>query len=434
MKAITFSLLAIMFIPLLTFGQAKIEREAVYRRSSLYPFMIVEQSRKYADVIQKTFFESPIPDKFNDHILESRSIENSIPEELKKRDEKINAQQENIYNFLNTNNIAKEMVAKWFNRKDNGSFDMNLIAERGSYNATEMDVELAKSSKRGMALLADAGEELIRNTFVVVNDFDYVSKEEVANKIKGGLGLLREVALLVEEVNNDETDENNEEGEEEETTSARIAAIDVADVSLTVVGKGYVVRTTSYLYQLEWNDSVAAVFYNDYWIDESSSDESRKQAFENSDIFKLKLIGHEVAWADLQSTVFTQKSEEELITIATVRAIDAVIAKLQRKYEVFRTKTPLYKADPLSAKIGLKEGLEKGDRFEVLEQVMDKDGRTRYKRKGVVKVDKKHIWDNRHMAGEGPEESTENSDSQLGYTLFKGSGKYYEGMLIRQIN
>ena len=114
MKAITFSLLAIMFIPLLTFGQAKIEREAVYRRSSLYPFMIVEQSRKYADVIQKTFFESPIPDKFNDHILESRSIENSIPEELKKRDEKINAQQENIYNFLNTNNIAKEMVKHTF--------------------------------------------------------------------------------------------------------------------------------------------------------------------------------------------------------------------------------------------------------------------------------------------------------------------------------
>jgi len=431
MKILTFKLLILLLLPNLIIGQ-KLEREAVYRRSSLYPFMIVEPSRKYADVIQKTFFESPIPDKFNDHVLQSRSIDNSVPSELKKREEKIMAQEENITNFLSTNDIAKAMIAKWFNRKESGCFDMSLVAERGSYNASEMDVELAKSSKRGMALLADAGEELIGNTFIVVNDFDYVSKEEVANKIKGGLGLLKEVALLVDEINKEETSEEGEE--EEESTSDLVDAIDAADETLTVVGKGYVVRTTSYLYQLEWNDSVAAVFYNDYWMDENSIDESRKQTFENSNIFKLKLVGHEVAWADLQSTVYTQKSEEELITIATVRAIDAVIAKLQRKYEVFRTKTPLYKADPLSAKIGLKEGLEKGDRFEVLEQIMDKDGRTRYKRKGVVKVDKKNIWDNRHMAGEGSEESSKSNASQLEYTLFKGSGKYYEGMLIRQIN
>ncbi|NJO91351.1 MAG: hypothetical protein HC831_22110, partial [Chloroflexia bacterium] len=38
-----------------------------------------------------------------------------------------------------------KMVAKWFNRKENGCFDMNMVAERGSYNASEMDVELAKA-------------------------------------------------------------------------------------------------------------------------------------------------------------------------------------------------------------------------------------------------------------------------------------------------
>jgi len=394
---------------ILTFAQEN-PSETVYRRSSIYTLMIQEPNRPYANEIQKTFINAAIPDKFNNHLLSNRKIGNAVPKSVKKKGDKVRLQSGNIGNYFIKNNVAKAMVAKWFNRGVNGTFNMGLVAERGSYNASEMDVQLAKSSKRGMALLADAGEELIKNTFVVVNDFDYVSKEEVANKAKAGLGLLKDIAELVDE--NVEID------------------IEGTDELLTTFGKGYVVRTFSYLYQLEWNDSVASVFYNDYWMDENSFDENRKEAFENSDIFKLKLVGWEIAWADLQSTSYTKKSEEELIRVASIRAIDAVIAKLQKKYEIFRTKTPLYSGDPLSAKIGLKEGLEKGDKFEVLEQIMDKNGRTRYKRKGVIKVDKKQIWDNRFMAAE----EAENMQSLLDYTLFKGGKGYYKGMLIRQIN
>lgn len=390
-------------------GQSS-QTDPVYRRSSLYTLMITEPNRAHADVIQATFINTPILDKFNNHLLPERLIENGIPSYTKKREEKIVQQEKNINNFLQEKDIAKALVAKWFNRDGYGNFNMNLVAERGSYNASEMDVNIAKSSKRGLALLADAGEELIRNTFIVVNDFDYVSKEEVANKAKQGIGFLKDVAKLVDEEMDTE----------------------LVDQTLTTFGKGYVVRTTSYLYQLDWNDSVAAVFYNEYWIDENSPDNQRKIEFDNSDIFKLKLIGWEVAWADLQSTIYTKKSEDELVAIASVRANDAVIAKLQRKYEVFRTKTPLYSGDPLSAKIGLKEGLEKGDKFEVLEQIMDKSGRTFYKKKGIIKVDKDHIWDNRYMAGEGPD--NDNPASKFEYTLLNGAGKYYSGMLIRQIN
>jgi len=402
----------LIFAPFLVYGQLK-TTESIYRRSSLYTMMINEPSRLHADVIRETFIGSPIPDKFNDHLLPSREIDNAIPISAKSKEEKVLIQSENINNYLTINNIAKTMVAKWFNRTAKGTFDMKLIAERGSYNATEMDVDIAKSSKRGLALLADAGEELIANTFVVVNDFDYVSKEEVATKIKSGISLLKDVADLVDVDISSKTD--------------------LVDVTVTTAGKGYVVRTTSYLYQLVWNDSVAAVFYNDYWIDDQSFDINRKKAFDNSDIFTLKLIGTEVAWADLQATSYTKKTEEELVTVATIRAIDNVIAKLQRKYEVFRTKTPLYSVDPLAAKIGLKEGLEKGDKYEVLEQVMDSEGRTRYKRKGIIKVEKDQIWDNRYLAEEEPKASGELIEP-LEYTLFAGGKNYYAGMLIRQIN
>ncbi len=403
----------LLFIPTAFFAQKITEKkESKYRRSSLCTSMIVETNRKYSDVIQRVFLNSPIPDKFNDHRVTPFTIKDGIKNKLQKRSEKIIIQKENIGKYLSNNDIAKQMVAKWFNRAADGSFNMELIAHRGAYDASAMDIELAKSTKRDLTLVADAGEELIKNTFIVVNDFDYVNKEEVSKKARKGLSIINQVALVTGSNINDETT--------------------ILDTTLKTFGKGYVIRTTSYLYRLAWNDSIAAVFYNDYWMDKNNLDENRKKAFDNSNIFKLEFVGSEVAWADLQSTIFTQKSEEELIAMSTVRAVDAVIAKLQRKYEVFRTKTPLYNTNPLSARIGMKEGLEKGDRFKVLEQVMDNKGRTKYKRRGIIKVDSKHIWDNRYEAGK--ETNKSNKASNFGFTRFKGSGKFYSGMLIRQIN
>jgi hypothetical protein len=203
-----------------------------------------------------------------------------------------------------------------------------------------------------------------------------------------------------------------------------------ASAAATVAAKGYVIQTTSYLYRLNWNDSVAAVFYQNMWIDDNSFDAKKKAEFDTTNLFQLELIGTEKAWADVQSSIFSNKSDDELVRVATVNAIDAVIAKLQKKYDVFKTKTPLYTTEPLTAKIGLKESLEKGDKFEVLEREQDPEtGRTKYVRKGVIKVDGSQIWDNRYMAG-----VVTPADSAIDRTLFKGnSSKFSEGMLLRQI-
>jgi len=401
MKKLMLSVLALSFA--FSIQSQEENTDVVYRRSSLFTLMVSDKHREYADVIKETFNTAEIPEKFNNHNIDLRTIKKSYHDSDSKEDKKEsqkNANQE----FFSTNNIAKLLVAKWFNRSNKGGFDMNLISERGLYNASELDVKIAKNSERGLALLADAGEELIKNTFVLVNDFKYISKEEVAEKAKTGLAF---ASGLV---------------------SSSSFGSKVANSALDIAGKGYVIKTTSYLYKLVWNEETAAVFYNDHWIDDEHIDYNRKKAFEQSDVFKLELVGTEVAWADLQATSYTQKSEEELVATATVKAIDAVIAKLQRKYEVFRTKTPLLSGNPLSAKIGLKEGLEGGDKYEVLEQTIDKNGKTFYKRKGVIKVDKKQIWDNKFSAEE------EHEEEEKEYTLFKGGKNYYSGMLIRQIN
>ncbi|WP_417290084.1 hypothetical protein [Corallibacter sp.] len=384
--------------------------DLIYRRSSLYTLMMSDINQSHGATIQNAFINYPIPDKFNNHNLEKRTILKIEKDSLSRKEFKEQIQTA-ITDSLNTNYVAKLIISKWFNRSEKGGFNMNLISERGNYNATDLDVHIARNSERGTALLADAGEELIKNTFIVINNFKYTNKEEVAKKANG---LLTAVSSLASA-----------------TGYGDVSLVaDVAAEGVDVLGKGYVIKTDSYLYRLVWNDEVASIFYNNFWTEDSNIDLEKVKAFDESDAFELEYIGKETAWADLQSTKYTTKSDDDLISVATVKASDAVIAKLQRSYEVFRTKTPLLSGDPLAAKIGLKEGIEKGDKYEVLEQVINKEGKTEYKRMGIIKVEKKHIWDNRFMASE------ENQNpSEFEYTTFKGpKNKYFQGMLIRQIN
>lgn len=442
MKIIQTIAIAILMLATATVVAQEIKKDdnklqsITYRRSSLYTIMLDDAGLVKADTIKRSFDSTPIPEKFNDHNLSIRSFnpkDYPIPEEEKisKKKGSGNAFGKSlvsytsgglvdttdtqdlpqiIQKFFKENKIPQQIVAKWYGRDEKGNFNMNLIGERGQYDATEMQASIAKASVRGKAMLADAGEELISNTFVVVTRFKYIPKEEVMAAAKRGLSLLKEFG----------------------GQNAKFIA-DIGSTAADVASKGYVIQANSYLYKLRWNDSIAAVFYQDMWNDSYDSSPERAKAFDSTDLFKLELVGFDKAWADLQSSIFTTKSEDELVRIATVKAIDAVIAKLQRAHDVFKTKTPLFEVDPISAKIGLKEGLEKGDRYEVLEQTIDDEGRTKYVRKGVVRVDQP-IWDNRYMAGEEvAADSTATAAPLVDKTIFKGMGKFYPGMLIRQI-
>jgi hypothetical protein len=405
-----------------------------YRRSSIYTIMIDDAGLVKADTIKSSFMSAPIPDKFNDQTLSIRSFSPkdyplTAAEQLQKNNlgkslgkgilsdlsgglvdtTGVKDLPLIIQNFFKANKIPQQLVGKWFNRDANGNFNMDLVADRGQYDATEMQASIAKATVRGTSLLADAGEELIGNTFVVVSRFKYVKKEEVMKAAKRGLGMLEKYGGQYGQM---------------------IAK--VGNVAADVASKGYVIQTSTYLYKLSWNDSISNIFYQNYWMDASNNSPERKSAFDTTSLFKLELVGLDKAWADLQSTIFTKKSEEDLIRIATIKAVDAVIAKLQKKHDVFKTKTPLFTVDPLTAKIGLKEGLEKGDKFEVLEQTIDDNGRTKYVRKGVVKVGDQ-IWDNRYMAAEEQKADSTSNKPIIDRTIFKGGEKFYPGLLLRQI-
>lgn len=423
--------------PLCTMGQKKSDCiETKYRRSSLHTILIESENFPRKESVIKAYHNAPFPEKYNNHnigikILNQTDFPITDAEReaagVKKSETGkaftllasdvsagiINPNGEDIPlmidKFIKKNKIANKLVAKWFDRHEDGSFDMELIGKRGFYNATEMEADVAKSSARGRALLADAGEELINNTFVVFSKLNFVENEIVAKAIHDFA--TKEAKKITNEL-------------------AQSISLLAADKLYEKTREGYSVWTTSYLYKLTWNDSIAAVFYKDLWYDSAHIDTLKKKVFESTDLFQLEFVGKEKS----RSMVLFSKdgaSEDDIINLATIRNQDAVYAKLQKKYDVFKTKTPIYTCKPVTAKIGMKEGLRGGEKFEVLEQVIDKKtGRTKYITRGRITVDKRAVWDNRYNAGEIAEKKKNNINS----TKFKGGKKkIYPGMLIRQI-
>lgn len=406
-----------------------------YVRSSLYTIIVddhgLSDDGNNSQIIKETFFSTPLPEKFNDHNLPNalREVDfdkypvtqeeadallgsESAPKKSAKFGKmlgkmaketagdltmgvvdttdtsKISAQ---FLKFFNQNKVPNLMVAKWFNyseqNKDSGSyFNLDLISDRGLYNASELDKQLAQDNIRGIAALQDAGVNLIPNTFVVGIRLNYLDKAEMSGKLMGDQNTL-----------------------------------------LKDVAKGYIIKATAYLYQLEWNPETEETFYAEYYNAKDSSE------FLNSDLFKLKFIGSQTAWADVHSTSFSKVTQEELVQRATVRSIDNVISKLQRKYDEFRTKAPLVSTTPqATAYIGTKEGVEPGDKYEVLEKMQDPTtGISSYKRVGVIRAEKGKIWDNSY----GADQEKEANDTDLQATHFTGANNSMApGMLIRQIN
>lgn len=388
--------------------------EMEYRRSSLCSILVRHPDLKYDSDISAVFKQIPIPDKYNDHNLATREINAAMKN--KNKSYKGNKNIEKTINpYIQKNDVAKLLVSKWFDRKSSGAFDMNLIIERGLYDADYFDVQLAEKSVRGQSLLKDAGEDLIGNTFVIFNDITYLDKEVAAQWATVGVILASGIAQA--STNVDQLKKSYKDLEK----------------SITDFNKqigGFRVTVTSYLYRLRWDDETANTFYNQYYTDMANPE---KRTAYNSDksTFHLDYVGsYKVKTGE--TTISGVKDQHGMIRKVCQRAIDKNIAQLQKEYEEFRVKTPLFSTSPLCAKIGLKEDITPKSKFEVLEEVEDAEGNTHYRRVGVVRPIKGKIWDNRYMA----EYEKENKGNTRTYTEFKVvSGKgFCPGMLLRQIN
>lgn len=383
------------------------ENEPKYRRSSLYSLMINHTDQKFASEIRNSFLNIPIPDKYNDHDLSVKVVD--INTKLKNASS--NKENEAITTFLNDNQIAGRMVAKWFNRdKYTGACDMELVKERGLYNANEFDKQIAARSARGISMLQDAGEDLIGNTFVLVNDISYVDKAKKGMIFGGIIKALGSVAQAYTGVN---------------VSSATNLIGDIAESI-----RGFSVKINTFLYKLSWNDEIANNFYETQYTDSIDTDkaqnfESNRGNYQLVYVGKVESSGSTTSWLGVKL-----ETPENMVRKACQRAIDENIVDLQTQFEEFRTKTPLLSIDPLTADIGMKEGVSTKSRFEVLDRVEQKDSTYKYVKVAEIAPVEDMIWDNRYMA---VEEGAKGAN--LGKTTFKKvkGGDIFPGMLIREI-
>ncbi|MDR1416186.1 MAG: hypothetical protein LBJ57_02045 [Prevotellaceae bacterium] len=382
-----------------------------YRRSSLYSVLLKHPEKEFCREITEVFYSIPIPEKFDNHDLKIKVI-NATPGRKDRPKELM--QQDNVHKFISSNAIGRRLVAEWFDRDSkSGAFSMDLVAQRGYYDATMFDIALANQLFRGHALLADAGQELIGNTFVLVNDIRYVDKEEAAAMASFVFALVGTVA-----------------GGFESNAAQLVSGVSKIGEGISDEIVGFSVNITSYLYRLDWTDDIANAFYSDYYMDSQAIDPAKKTAFDREkNLFTMTFMGAQTVHSG-KTSLRGVSTREDMIKKVCTRAIDEAIVQLQRKHDEFKVKTPLLSAAPLTASIGRKEGVAEDSKLEVLEYVQDAKGRTQYKRVGVIAPVKGKIWDNRYLSV-----AERSVGSELTVTEFKkiSGGNFEAGMLIREI-
>ena len=341
--------------------------EVKYQRGSVIQMMIEHPMYMFNDEVASAFKKLPISERFNNHNLGVKIVKFAAQE--------FSDQQSNISSFINQVNLGGRAVAKWFNwNKHTGAFNMDLIKERGLYNANALDKELAALNIRGSAILSDAGEKLIPNTYLIMSDICYKGKYS-----------------------------NKEE-----------------DMNYVKDTHSFDVKIVSYIYQLNWDNDKLNEFYSVYY---NGATDFINKVNQYNFTFRAKV---ETDYSEMSNHI----SQTTLIERVVARCLDINMAKLQRAYPDFRIKALITSTEPIQAEIGLKECITSNSLFEVLEMNVDSKGIVTYNRVGIVSPIEGKIWDNRYMADE--EDTPLSKLKATTFKVIKGKN-FYPGMVIREI-
>jgi hypothetical protein len=407
-----FSLAVMYFMAILLTGNVANAQETKegYQRSSLHIINIENLNFDNAAKVQASYNKYPFPEKYDDHRIGNNSVNlggYKLTQEEKdalgiKESElgkglsgaissatagilEDNSQVKNeLDKFIKETKVAQELVKKWYSIKDDGTFNFSVFNDRIKLSMSEEDKQRVQQAALANTEIDKMSEKLINNTFVVFTKLNFVSNAIPAEAI-------RQIAY---------TQADKLSGMLQ--TIARKAA----DKLYEKTSEGYSVWTNAWLYKLEWNEQI----YTDFRKVMTSKEKLDINAF-NAMNFNLEFVGQEKANSLVTFSLKKgegDRTEDEIIELSTIRNVDKVFTKLQREYEVFKPLYQLTGVDPFSAKLGMKEGLEGGEKFEILEI---RGGE--YNKIGTIDVDKNKVWDNRYGAPK----------QEIDQTYFKGKNK-----------
>lgn len=358
-----------------------------YKRSSLCLILLHRQGAEFSEDIKSEFLNLPLPSRYNDLNIDVRVMDLSDISKVWG-----NVKEKHITKWLSDHQVAKQLISKWFNRDASGRMDMKRIQQWGDYNASYKDLMLAESSARNRAMLQDNGEELIHNTFVLVCDMTYYNREETKVALGAVFG-----ALLGAGASIGAKAANMNQAQSQQMTNNMVTTGMLLGEA-TDIG-GFAINMTSYLYRLQWNNSLRDKMYDEYWVDDTTPSEKVQQrvsAFnEDNSSFCLDYLGNYYAHAG-KTVRYSQNNMHTVIRNVCADAVEESVAMLAKMYPVFRpTSTYTCDGDNLYAYIGTKEGITNKTRYEVVEREETPAGIT-YNRLATVRPVKDKIWNNKY--------------------------------------
>jgi hypothetical protein len=369
---------------------------AEYDRISInYLLLDLDQGANH-DLLKQVFPGIKVIDKFDDnktsrYLLASPVSRQEADNAFMFYPKTGNTITNKIKDALQAGHYANDVIAKWFSRKEDGSFGVEILQQRGLYNATDYDVKTAGASKLGMAKLMDAGEQLLNKSYI----------------------LIFEVSDLI--TKNDDYDRQQKNSK----------------TPVNRLKNGYIGTVNTYLFKIDFNDSVSAVFWQQLWADSGDPAlKAKKAAFDN---FNFPLTYVYRVSNRVEASQFNpgqalapkvQASPQDLMLKLINEGANDAMFNIERSLEEFRVKTVLFGTHPLTAKIGLKENLKLDQRFYVYEMQQQGNGEIQAKRLGVIRATK-HIVDNRQVS------SGQTAPSRF----YQVAGKRLDqGMLLQQRN
>ena len=361
-----------------------------YDRTSLTVYYMKFPGENHSSEIESKISSLTFPDKFDNNNLDQLIFRAPYSRTEKSTDPK-----EAIRKYLNEQNVGKNIINKWYNRKNDGTMDAGLVQLRGMYNATDADYLKANADMRGDVNLKDYGFNLINLSYILVIDIENVTTEEelVTKKKKESVGW----SSLI----------------------------------------------TAYLYKIKYTKELQDSIFNNCWI--YPEDTPDRKAEKNRKYDQLKIPIEFVFKSKKPFAIVTSKSKKEvtiisetmdqLLTDMVQGAYDESLYRLEMKIEDFKVKVPLFDVRPLTAKIGKKEGLKCDNRYFAYEYVFKENtNSTIPKQRGVVRATSK-IVDNRVMARGNMDKTrfyqTAGRELEPGYLLKQANDigiEYYGGV------
>ncbi len=356
-----------------------------YFRPSITSLFFQPRSANEEVLINK-FKNIELNTKFDNHKIDYPNLSNVSPVDLQKN--------QKIKNYLLS--ASNPIIAKWWNRDEEGNFNFLYVAERGLYTATDADAMISRSSTTDRIEML--GEQLIDKSYILLYEItEFYTMEDYYNRI----------------------DAQNRKN----TNYTPVKRTD----------EGFIANYNVYAYKINFNDSVSNNFYSEYWVDKKNHD-NQKVAKWATATFPVNYVSSASGTVrstqpkDPKSAVYLtkkKKTSNELIEDMPSEIQTNAIFDLSKKIEDFRLKVTVYKTYPVKAKLGTKEGLYMDQRFYVYEIELEKNGNQKTNRMGVVRA--KVINDNKKIAtGESkPSEFQQVNGKELYEGMFMESKEDY---------